>query len=98
MLDPISQGFLVSICVALVTCAFTVASRCARATFLSPLVFVVTLFVFAYGVRAILTANDSGRFGVFVEFYAANDVSTFLIAFSLFVIGTIALIGGYASR
>ena len=96
MLDLTSQWLLFGVCVGLVTCTFAVASG--RATFLSPLVFVVTLLVFAYGIRGILTANDADRFGVFVEFYVAQDLSTFLISFSLFVLGTLSLIAGYASR
>jgi oligosaccharide repeat unit polymerase len=98
MLDPVSQWLLFGICVGLVICAFLIASRGQRATFLSPLVFVVTLFVFAYGIRAILSFNDAGRYGVFSEFYNANDLGTFVIAYGVFVVGTLSLIAGYASR
>lgn len=99
MLDPATQLFLFAICGGLLGAAFWVESQVTgRPTFFSPLVFLVSILIFAYGVRSVLTFNDIDRYSVFRLYYKPQDLTTFVETYLAFIAGVTALIAGYASR
>lgn len=99
MLDPVTQLVLFAACGGLLGAAFWVESQVtARPTFFSPLVFLVSILIFAYGIRSVLTFNDVDRYAVFRVYYNPHDLQVFVETYLAFIVGVIALIAGYASR
>jgi hypothetical protein len=99
MLEPITIVLLLSICASLLGLAFVVERNVSGAvSFLSPLVFIVTLIVFAYGVRSIFTLEYPGVYTTYGMFLPALNLRAFLQAYAAFIVGTLSLIAGFASR
>lgn len=99
MLDPVTQLLLFAACGGLLGAAFWVEAQVtARPTFFSPLVFLVSILIFAYGIRSVLTFNDVDRYAVFRVYYNPHDLTTFVETYLAFIVGVISLIAGYASR
>lgn len=99
MLDPVTQLLLLAASGGLLGGAFWVESQVtARPTFFSPLVFLVSILIFAYGIRSVLTFNDVDRYAVFAAYYKPHDLQVFIETYLAFIVGVTSLIAGYASR